>query len=241
MVFVTVIMLVLSGASPASAKHADLAGKWYTDDPASLRSELERYFNSVGNIKPVSEAVGFIVPHAGTGASGPVAAYAYKAAALRSPGTVIVIGFTHRKSFPKAAVFNEKTFTTPLGELHTDRELSEKLIAHSKVFVDYPDAFDSENSIEMQLPFIQYSMPEARVVLIALGERTFENAAAVAGALYEELKNSEGYVIMGSTDMSHYLPYEGANRVDKATINEIKKLEPRSLYEYSSANGHEIL
>jgi len=162
MVFVTVIMLVLSGASPASAKHADLAGKWYTDDPASLRSELERYFNSVGNIKPVSEAVGFIVPHAGTGASGPVAAYAYKAAALRSPGTVIVIGFTHRKSFPKAAVFNEKTFTTPLGELHTDRELSEKLIAHSKVFVDYPDAFDSENSIEMQLPFIQYNAGSAR-------------------------------------------------------------------------------
>jgi len=240
-VFTTVISLLFLVSSPIQAKRADFAGKWYSSSPDLLRNELRRYFNAAGDIKLTGKALGFIVPHAGVGASGSVAAYAYKAAASLRPRTVILIGFTHRKSFPGASVFVEDKFITPLGGISTDSEFTQKLMTHSDVFTDYPAAFDSENSIEMQIPFIQYSMPDARVVLIALGERTFENAKSVAEALYNELKGEDSYVILGSTDMSHYMSYNQANGIDAATINILEKFDPYFLYNQSQGKRHELL
>ncbi len=223
-----------------SAKHADYAGTWYDASPSSLRSELQGYLDAVGAIKLNGEAVGFLVPHAGIGVSGSVAAYSYKAAALQDPKTIVVVGFTHKYRFSGISVFTDKSFVTPLGEAYTDQVLSAKFIAYNGMIKDVPEAFNSENSIEMQIPFIQYTMPEAKVVLIAMGEQDTETISLLADALYNILVNEDSFVIMGSTDMSHYLRYDEANRVDERTIKMIRKFDPESLYSMSIRNNHQL-
>lgn len=236
------IAVFLGACALGHAKYADLAGAWYTASPEALRAELEGYLNDAQVPDLGGEAIGFISPHAGFRFSGPVAAYTYKAAALSSPDTVIVIGFSHKGMFPGISVFTEEKYTTPMGDIFTDLELSGNIIARDARIKNFPLAFQSEQSIEMQLPFIQAAMKNTpKVVMISIGDSSFENAEILANALYEALKDRKKFVIIGSTDMCHYLPYETAKARDLMTIEAVKKFDPTLLYETSKKNRHELM
>ena len=238
---VLVIVFVMAGAC-ADAKQADLAGSWYNASPVQLRAELEGYLHNarVGRIE--GEIVGAIAPHAGLRFSGPVAAYTYKAIMAGNPDKVIVVGFTHRKYFPnRIAVFTDKTFVTPLGEAVIDADITNKLIAYSENIQDIPQAFTAENSVEMEIPFIQTVLKDARLVMIALCDQRLENCRLLANALYDILRDEKDFVLIASTDMCHYLPYDITNKRDAETIGIIKAFDPDSLYFYSLKKRHELM
>ena len=75
-------------------RRAAVAGTWYPDDPALLIEELDAYLADVTlQIDPPPRAI--VVPHAGLKYSGPVAAFAYKAARVLQPAAVVLIGPSH--------------------------------------------------------------------------------------------------------------------------------------------------
>jgi AmmeMemoRadiSam system protein A len=84
-------------------------------------------------------------------------------------------------------------------------------------------------------------LKDFRIVLIAIGNQGFENCEILGKALYEVLKDKREYLLVASTDMSHYLPYEAANKIDRKTISFIKKFEPEGLYTESSAESHRLM
>lgn len=235
------VFLALLFAGHAWCKRADLAGLWYSSSPSALKAELQRYLDNAAIGKIDGEAVGFLAPHAGFRFSGPVAAYAFKAAAAEDPDTVIVVGFSHRRVFSDIAVFTDEMFVTPLGSAYTEKRLSQKLIDYHKRIRDFPRAFEGENSVEMEIPFIQLAMKDARIVLVAIGDQSLENVRLLADALYDVLKDEKDYVIIGSTDMSHYLLYKDAAAKDKRTIESIKRFKPDMLYAESLENRHELM
>ncbi|MGB2599455.1 MAG: AmmeMemoRadiSam system protein B [Candidatus Omnitrophota bacterium] len=235
------VLLILAPWNAAHAKHADLAGTWYTANAKALKAELESYLASAEAEKIDGDVIGLIVPHAGFRYSGAIAAYAYKAAMMQKPDKVIIVGFSHRKYFPVISVFTDEAFVTPLGRAVVDQDISLKLIAASDRIQSIPKAFDDENSIEMEIPFAQVAFKNARIVLVAIGDQDQDNGRILADALYNVLRNEENYVIIASTDMCHFRPYDETNKRDKETIKIIEKFDPDAFYLASLKKRHELM
>jgi AmmeMemoRadiSam system protein B/AmmeMemoRadiSam system protein A len=204
---------------------------------------LETYLQKATLLKPNGQVIGFILPHAGFVYSGLVAAYGYKIIRNldRPIKTAIVIGFNHRYHHQGMAVCGFDSYTTPLGETPIDKELSQKLTKEHKNIYFLNEAFINENSTEMHIPFIQTVLPESKLVIVHIGDQTLENCEVLAQALYKVLKGKDDFVLIGSTDMSHFLSYDKANQVDDFSISEIKKFNAFNLYTQSKMHGHSLM
>ena len=69
---------------------AAVAGSWYPGSRGALTREVDAYLAAVPDVQPFA-VQGVIAPHAGIMFSGPVAAYAYKAAAAAGPYDVVAL------------------------------------------------------------------------------------------------------------------------------------------------------
>ena len=228
-------------SSGAKVKSADLAGSWYPASGVSLRSELQSYLGQASPPGLSGEPVALISPHAGFMYSGPVAAYGFKSLKGMGIHTVIVVGFSHRQDYDGIALLDADGFRTPLGTVLCDREIGRELMEKSSKIYSSPEAFSGENSVELQIPYLQIVLGEFRVVLIAIGKQSLENLSLLGNALYETLKEKNGYLIVASTDMSHYLEYDKANEVDRNTISVIEQFDPDRLYAASASVNNSLM
>ncbi len=212
-------------------KKADLAGTWYSNRPKQLASLIQGYLNQASVNSIEGKIIGIVSPHAGIKYSGKIAAFGFKALAERKIDKVIVIGFSHRLNYDKIAIFDKDGYQTPLGILYADKQLSEKLTAiHPKI--EYgQDVFNKENSIEMIIPFIQVALGNPRIVLAAIGSQSWSNSKILGEALAEVLTGEKNFLIVASTDLSHYLPVNQAEENDKETARLIEEFNPEKLYE----------
>ncbi|MFH0763652.1 MAG: AmmeMemoRadiSam system protein B [Candidatus Omnitrophota bacterium] len=239
--FVTLaIMLFASAVFAADVKDADLAGSWYPGNKAELAGLIDGYIKSANPVSIDGHALAIISPHAGYQFSGPVAAYGFKALQGREIKTVILIGFTHRKSFDGISIYDRGAFRTPLGEIPVDEKLAALINAGSSRIFFYPEAFIEENSIETEVPFIQTVFKDALLIPIAFGARSYGDAVILADALADVLKDRNDYLIVASTDLSHYHPYDEANSIDKRTLTTLSALKSRAFYDAAQADICEV-
>lgn len=228
-IFITFAVHLFTNLSYSDIKEADLAGKWYTSNPNDLKNEIKSYIDNAYPENIDGDIVALISPHAGFSYSGPVAAYGYKALEGKTIDTVIVVGFSHKKYYDGIAVLEYDGIKTPLGNIDIDNVITKDLTRENKKIYNYPKAFYDENSIEMQLPFLQVALDKFKVVLIAIGDQSLDNSKILGDSLYNVLKNKKDYLIIASTDLCHYLPYDEANNLDKDTENLIKEFSPDKL------------
>ncbi|MEN6585655.1 MAG: AmmeMemoRadiSam system protein B [Sulfuricella sp.] len=164
-----------------------------------------------------------IVPHAGYIYSGPIAASAY-AQLIPARATirrVILLGPVHRVAVRGLALPGSvDSFETPLGIVPLDKKAMDS-IADLPQVVDSPPAHAWEHSLEVQLPFLQQVLNNFSLVPLAVGDATPQEVAQVL----ERLWGSEETVIVISSDLSHYLPYDVAKRVDHGTAQAILALD----------------
>ena len=237
--FTTIFIGVILLASTSFAKTADLAGKWYSPSPVDLSNELSGYLNEAHVPEFTHNPIAFFVPHAGFRFSGQVAAYSYKVIEKIKPKTIILVGASHHKYQENtASVFNDEYFSTPLGKIFIDKEMSEDLLESSNIFEDLPEAYKEENSIEMQIPFIQMVSPDSKLVIITLMDQSERNLVEISRVLTEKLKQKEDYVLLASTDLSHYMKYDDARIRDLNTIEKIKEMDSHLLYRASLSDDH---
>jgi len=225
-----VFCVVCGFAAHSEIKKADLSGSWYNSSGLLLRGQINNYLRKADPPAFSGDIIALISPHAGIAYSGPTAAYGFKTVKGKDIKQVIVVGFSHRLAYDGIAAFDKEGIETPLGVVFTDRQLLQAITSqHKKIFTD-STPFNSENSIELILPFIQTSLPQAQVVLLAIGQQSWENCRILGDALFAVLKDSENYLIVASTDMSHYLPRFLAERTDKATGFLIEEMDAQALY-----------
>jgi AmmeMemoRadiSam system protein B len=79
-----------------------------------------------------------------------------------------------------------------------------------------------EHSLEVQLPFLQRLLGEFAIAPFVVGDT---NATAVAEVMNALWGGDETLVVV-SSDLSHYLPYADAQRIDRASVEAIRRLEP---------------
>ena len=215
----------------SDVKNADLAGSWYPLNSSQLRNQLQGYLDSANPGKIDGDVFAIISPHAGYQFSGPVAAYGFKALQGRAIKTVVIIGFGHRRFFDGISVYDRGSWRTPLGEIKIDERLARQIIASNKRIRYEPELFSEENSVEMQVPFVQMVFKDADIVPIAFGTQDYKDAEILAQALASALKGRPDVLVVASTDLSHYHPYEEANHIDKRLMETLNKMRAKDLYD----------
>jgi len=201
---------------------AAVAGMFYPGDARSLANELDELLGGVEHLEP---RLGFpkalIVPHAGYMYSGAVAAHGYDelAGARGIVRRVVLLGPVHRVPVRGLALPDADAFSTPLGTLSIDKDAVRALRGLPQVLVSAP-AHALEHSLEVQLPFLQKMLGEFALVPFAVGTATVDEVAQVL----ERLWGGPETLIVVSTDLSHYHPYDEARRIDGATLARISSL-----------------
>ena len=228
-----IALLISINVHAEIVKKADLAGSWYPSSEKTLSSVLDSYLD-MAKIEPISGDIrAIVVPHAGLIYSGPVAAYAYKEIQGKNYKTALILGFCHRKTFDGISVYNKGCFQTPLGSLEVDSQIANEIISHNKKITFRPEAFENENSIELELPFIKKVLPHCKIVPIAFGSSDPAYRDIMADILAEILGKREDVLLIISTDMSHYHTYEDAKRIDLKSIELLRNFSARQIYEES--------
>jgi len=195
---------------------------FYPGSPDELRSTVEELLRDVPQDSgPAPKAV--IAPHAGYVYSGPIAAVAFQALAgrrLERLERIVVLGPAHRVPVHGLALPGADAFATPLGEVPVDREAAAAVSDLPQV-TTFPEAHAPEHSLEVELPFLQVLFPGVPVLPIVVGNADGEEVAEVLDRVWG---GPETAVVI-SSDLSHYLPYDVARRVDRETADEILALE----------------
>ena len=99
-----------------SIRPAAVAGTWYPGSRGALAREVDAYLDAVDppTVIPRGELVAVMAPHAGLMFSGPVGAYAYKAAASGGPfDAAILVGPSHFVAFDGVAAYPSALPSTP--------------------------------------------------------------------------------------------------------------------------------
>ncbi|HSG23562.1 MAG TPA: AmmeMemoRadiSam system protein B [Azonexus sp.] len=198
-----------------------VAGIFYPGAPAELASTVDQLLAQAPTVEtPQPKAL--IVPHAGYIYSGSTAAMAYAALAPwhSSIHRVILLGPTHRVAVDGLAVPKTEAFTTPLGNIRLDQAAIAQLSDLPQiVFSDRAHA--QEHSLEVHLPFLQRALDDFTLVPLAVGHATPQAVAEVLDRLW----GGPETLIVISSDLSHFLPYADANRIDRNTCQHILHLD----------------
>lgn len=218
-----------------------VAGRFYPGSSGELTKMIKDFFSdSIGQV--LQDPLAILVPHAGYVFSGSTAAAAYKQINRNKRFKhIFVIGSSHTTYFNGASIYNRGNFITPLGKVKTDT-LSDWLVKKYKFFSNDIKPHETEHSLEVQLPFLQYWLKnEFTIVPIIIGGQSEENCRKIAAALKPFFNSNNLFVI--STDFSHYPDYQNAkisdNKMAQAILTNSTKqfLKTKRYIEGSNINN----
>jgi hypothetical protein len=192
---------------------------WYPVSASELRRQLDSFYSKV-DVKGSGEVAALIVPHAGYAYSGQVAAYAFKQVENRNYSTVIILAPSHQYPLEgvAVAVSNHTHYQTPLGGVAVSA-LARTLQNESSLIKDMPEAHSYEHAAEILVPFLQRSLSDFEIVSIILGKMNLKQIDELAGLLIKHI--DERTLVVASTDLSHYHPYDKAVAFDKRCVDAI--------------------
>jgi hypothetical protein len=191
----------------SATRPAAVAGSFYPGDPSALAAEVAAYLAETAKARVARAPKAIIAPHAGYMYSGPIAASIYGRLAPLAGVVrrVVLAGPAHRVYVAGAAIPDAKAFASPLGTVELDLEALTRL--RSLPFVEVSDrAHALEHSLEVHLPFLQTVLGVFKLVPVVVGDASPQEMAA----LFDTLWGGDETLIVVSSDLSHYLPYEAA-------------------------------
>lgn len=161
-----------------------------------------------------------VSPHAWYIYSWAIAAYGYHqiwSNWQNIPKTFVILWPSHHLHLSEVSLWLYDKYETPLWDVDIDQKLWKKLINdYPNLFWFIPEAHDTEHSVEVQLPFLQYISwwSNFKILPMILWHQNFEE---VWNILNELITKEEVFLIV-STDLSHYKTYDDAIFTDKQTI-----------------------
>ncbi len=233
-----------SSESPKPAlvvREPAVAGLFYPRDAAQLSQTLDALLAGARPRVMDGELRAILCPHAGYEFSGLVAAEAYRLLAGHTYETVVILAPSHYALFRGASVIAADVYRTPLGLVPVSAKAkqwasTEPFVLEPKCLVqrppwskrashpepefggDTPETW--EHSAEVEVPFLQKTLTNFSVVSIITGEVDPER---LAQALADRLDNKTLLVV--STDLSHYYPYDIAREKDARCVSAICDLD----------------
>jgi AmmeMemoRadiSam system protein B len=197
-----------------------VGGQFYPNRPAELK-KLFQTFETIPVPKLPGEVLGFLLPHAGYVYSGALAALGYRSL-TQTVETIVVVGPSHSVRFPGVSLFAGEAVETPLGDLPVDQEACEFLLGQEKSFSQFEPAFAREHSVEVHFPLIRRYCPGAKVVPLITGQGRAATVAPLVRAL-KALRSQKPFLLVASSDLSHYPDYATAVEADRRFLAALLK------------------
>jgi AmmeMemoRadiSam system protein B len=177
---------------------------WYPASESACRAEIEKFIAGAKMLPAGAKVYGGIVPHAGWYFSGKVAARVFFLASKAAQPQVVCIFGGHLGENSPPLLVTEDAWETPLGNITLATEFYSPLKSKIALKEEYP----GDNTIEVQLPFVKYFFPQAKVLALRSPHsvKAMELGEAVL-TVAQQLKLS--ILVFGSTDLTHYGPNYG--------------------------------
>jgi len=224
-----------------------LAGKWYAADANTLSEQIATFFQNA-EVEPKNNVIGLILPHAGYDFSGQIAVLGLKTTDQKYK-RIVIIGPSHYVPMEEVLSVPRVThYETLLGQIPLDVEFIDKLLKYS-LFQNVPQTHKLEHSVQIELPLLQYSRKDFKLVPIVAGSCSPETISK-AGAILKSLIDKETLVI-ASSDFVHYgprFPYvpftenipEQIRKLDMGAYEHIARLDSKGFLEYKEKTGATI-
>ncbi|VVB99781.1 Memo-like protein [uncultured archaeon] len=220
-------------------RYPAVAGAFYTSSPSQLREEVKHYLGDAAKVVKKAERLAIVCPHAGYVYSGRCAAYSFASCSnwKEKEITAIIIGPNHTGAgTPISVSFDD--WKTPLGEIKCDAVLAEAVCGAGKIARRDETAHFSEHSSEVQVPFLQMSCPNAKMVGVCMGWQEYDAAADLGKAIFSAVKKTKRkVVVVASSDFTHYEPAEKARQKDMAAIEFLLKMDEKGFEEVVEERG----
>ena len=215
-----------------------IAGKWYEGDPQLLARTVDEYLDDVQLPDLEGEVIAVIAPHAGHTYSGPVAGYAFATLRGRSPDLVAVIAPMHHPYFEPLITTAHEAYSTPLGNVLIDQDALRELDVVLKSEVGFglsPVQQDPEHSLEIELPFLQRALTsEWKLLPVMVRARESRVSQGLGKALAHVLRD-KNFVMVASTDLSHFYNQQTALTYDRAMLHAIETVHPNEAFDLERA------
>lgn len=217
-----------TNGEPFRVRSSILKGKWYEGTAPSLESQVDTLLREARLFRMRGAIRALISPHSGYGYSGLCAAHGYKALVGQKYRRVIILAPSHYGRFRGVSVLPFLHYETPLGLVEVDQEATRRLLAHSLV-ASHHEAEMREHSLEIQLPFLQRTLSEFRLLPLLIGQARLSSEEY--RLLAEELKqfiDSQTLLIV-SSNFTHYGPRFGFVPFDRDVSDRIQALDSHAL------------
>ena len=192
---------------------------FYPGDPEKLRREIQGYLKAVQKAPPPPK--GIIGPHAGTIYSGPIAATAYASLipVRNKIKKVVLLGPSHHVPIRGIVAPTTEAWATPLGTTPVDQETLQSLANLPQVqFLN--EAHEEEHSLELHQIFLQEVLDDFSLIPLVVSRTQPPEVAEVLNQVW----GGDETIIVVSTDLTHYLDYETARRIDEKSSKAIEEL-----------------
>ena len=206
-----------------SVRQPVFADQFYPADSALLLKQIKVFIENA-NPGKIDDAIALIVPHAGYVYSGQIAADAYSQVKQNKYELIVVLGTNHTTAgFSGISVYPKGAFATPIGNAKIDNITAEELLKEDSDVNTDLTVHAKEHSIEVQIPFIKYLFPAAKILPIIVGKPDIEMCSRFGKTLAGIVKNKK-VLIVASSDLSHYPDFDEAVKTDNRTLKTIASL-----------------
>ena len=201
-----------------------VAGSFYPFSADDIKSTLN-HFNA--NNVQMKKSYGVVAPHAGYVYSGATALLSISSIDYENVDTVVIIGPNHTGIGRNVSVSFDD-WETPLGVMTNDKLFSGKLVERSSIAEHDETAHAREHSIEVELPILQYVLAQrnqkVNIVPICMLDQSMGTSEKLAKDIIKVMKElNREIVIIASSDCSHYVPADWAERHDREAIGYLLK------------------
>jgi AmmeMemoRadiSam system protein B/AmmeMemoRadiSam system protein A len=223
----------LGSSEEHKIRPAYVAGAFYPADANELGKMIDGFLAHASAEKLEGSLVALICPHAGYEFSGGVAAYSYIQLKGRRYDRVVVIAPSHYESFPFSSIYDGEAYQTPFGAVPVDKDFAAQLAKLSSTIKISGRGHGvveghGEHALEDQLPFLQRVLGQFKLVPIVMGEQSYDLCRALGIALAKAVQGTNTLILV-SSDLSHYHPYDEAVRIDHQTLKGIEEWDYLSL------------
>lgn len=202
--------------SELSIRQPAVAGQFYPADPDRLQRQVQRYIHQASLPEDLGIVRAVVAPHAGYVYSGATAGHAFKALEQLPPRdwTVFLLGPAHRVPVNGVALGNYSAFRTPLGDVPVAVDRVADMLERSSRYTRAAGAHAPEHCLEVEIPFLQVALSDFRLVPMLFGQ---VNPDDVAEDLLDQITENDLLVV--STDLSHFYPYDTAQKLDQRFLD----------------------
>lgn len=199
-------------------KKPAVSGIFYPDNKQEILSQIE-YFKSRIQFEPNYLTRAVIVPHAGYVYSGQ-AAYKGLSCLDKNIKNIFIFAPAHKVYVEGSVICDYDAFLTPLGEVSVNKDICRKL--NTEFGLKYfNEAFKDEHAIEVQLPLLGSLFTDFKIIPVLIGKENPDTITKIIKRYYGD--NAAGFVI--SSDLSHFLNYNEAKKVDNITAQMIENTD----------------